>query len=268
VAVGGGNSVNNSILWSTDGKTWNDASSGGFGGGGGYGVSYDGIWVASGGGSSANNNILWSTDGKSWNDASSGGFGGGGGYGAGIASNSVLPRTVTPPCFVQGTRILTPTGYKRVEELQTGDNILTADNRIVPIQMYSFTIQKATKDTAPYRIPSGALGNLIPQKDIHVSPRHAVKDRKGRWQIPKYLGTKAIQYGIGESVTYYHVECPNYYRDNLIAEGMEVESYKNRQGAPGVLYMWDNTIGGWERLPPNKMRTVPANPTKWMLYTI
>ena len=263
-------------LWtSTDGSVWTPVEA--FIEGYSIRVAYGGgTWVVTGSDTSGNN-IWTSTDGSGWTGVPS--FGGGVGSndavyadGMWVVTSDYQPPTTTtttvpPPCFVQGTRILTPTGYKRVEELQTRDIILTVDNRIVPIQMYSFTVKTATKDTAPYRIPAGALGKLLPRNDLHVSSRHAVKDWKGRWQIPKYLGTKAIQYGIGESVTYYHVECPNYYRDNLIAEGMEVESYKNRQGASGVSYIWDNTIGGWERLPPNKMRTVPANPTTWMLYT-
>ena len=144
--------------------------------------------------------------------------------------------------------------------------VLTADNRNVSIKLYSYTIAKTTAESAPYRIPVGALGSNIPSADLCVSPRHAVKDGKGRWQIPKYLVDKATQYGIGESVTYYHIECPNYYTDNLIVEGTVVESFKNRQGSKGVIYMWDETIGGWERIPPNKMTSIPENPKTYMIY--
>jgi len=76
VAVGNGSGDNNnSILWSTDGKSWSvstgDVS---FSSGAGSGVTYGTIdnantphWVAVGNGSGDNNNILWSADGKSWN---------------------------------------------------------------------------------------------------------------------------------------------------------------------------------------------------------
>jgi hypothetical protein len=180
--------------------------------------------------------------------------------------------TIPPPCFVKGSRVLTPSGYKKIEDLESGAPILTADNRIVPIKLYSYTIEKATTETAPYKIQVGALGANIPSADLHVSPRHAVKDSKGRWQIPKYLsqkylGKKATQYGVGEPVTYYHIECPNYYTDNVIVEGTVVESFKNNQGLLGVTYIWDYKEGGWLRVPPNKTIEVPKKPSTYMIYS-
>jgi hypothetical protein len=226
----------------------------------------NGMFVVAGRDSVANSNRLYySTDNaNTWNSTIvTLGLGGGFTY---VKSRRELPPP-SPPCFVQGTRVLTPTGYKQVEDLDSGDRVLTADNRSVSIDLYTYTIAKATTETAPYRIPVGALGANVPAKDLCVSPRHAVKDSKGRWQIPKYLGEKAKQYGVGEPVTYYHIECPNYYTDNLIVEGTVVESFKNRQGTKGVIYMWDENMGGWERLPPNKMTTVPENPKTYMIYS-
>ena len=76
VAVGYGNTPTSTIKWSTDGRTWNDASSGGFSAlYGGTSVAYgNGVWVAVGYGSSPTSSIQWSTDGRTWNDALSGGF--------------------------------------------------------------------------------------------------------------------------------------------------------------------------------------------------
>lgn len=162
------------------------------------------------------------------------------------------PAPPPPPCFVKGTRILTPKGYMPIERLQSNDKVVTADKRIVSIQLYSYTI-RATTDTAPYRIAAGALGHTLPARDLRLSPRHAIKDNRGIWQIPKFLASRnpnVKQYGVGESVTYYHIECPNYYKDNLIAEGSEVESFRNKQGGKGVTYVWNYDITGWERVGP------------------
>ena len=258
VAVG---EMTSRMVWSYDGKMWEAVSVPYFVGGGGYSVTYNNGWVAVGS-NTTGSNMIRSINGLSWYDMSGSYFGSGG-------CNDVFGVQQSPPapCFVKGTRVLTPTGYTQIEELQSGDCVITANKRIVKIKLYSFTIEETTTDTAPYRIPADVLGKNIPKNDIHLSPRHAIKDSNGHWQIPKYLGNNAIQYGVGKPVTYYHIECPNYYTDNLIVEGAEVESYKNKQGAPGVIYIWDPTICGWERLPPNKMTTIPKNPTTHMIYS-
>ena len=262
VAVGGGSTPKKSILWSDDGRIWHDASSGGFTSYG-YGIAYDGNnWVAVGSGSSPEKRILWSPDGRRWQDASSGGFVGNCGRGVATRQAPPTPTTTTTtlpdpttttttlpsplPCFVSGTRILTPTGYKKVEEIETGDNIITSDSRNVKVSMYRFTIASTTAETAPYTIQAGALGNYLPSRDLHISGNHAIQDSTGVWQIPKFLANKnpqIQQHALGESVTYYHVACENYYKDNLIAEGVTAESYNERR-QPVV---WKRSASGYVR---------------------
>lgn len=212
------------------------------------------------------NNVLYSPDGVTWNTTQGGQpINATNGRSVAYATYGLPPPP--PPCFVAGTQILTPSGYKAVEDIQSGEYVVTADKRRVPVKLYSFTTQ-ATADTAPFRIAAHAIGPDNPKRDLHVSPRHAIKDTKGRWQIPKYLAyhnKKIQQYGVGESVTYYHVECPNFYNDNLIAEGMEVESYKNRQGTPGVIYMWNDALRGWDRVQGQK---IPKILTTHVIYSI
>jgi hypothetical protein len=248
VAVGEGSSPEKSILWSPDGLTWQDASSGGFDKGNahkGCGIAYDGgKWVAVGEGSTPKKTILWSLDGRTWFDASSGGFGEL--YGQGVASTRLLPPNPAPlPCFLQGTRILTPTGYKKVEEIESGEYVLTSDNRKVKTRLYRFTIS-TTEETAPYTIQAGALGDFLPSRDLHVSGNHAVQDSAGVWQIPKFLtkNPQIQQRSVGETVTYYHVECENYFRDNLVAEGVIAESYTNNQNHKVV---WKRVAAGYVR---------------------
>ena len=186
-------------------------------------------------------------------------------------TTTAVPTTTTttlpPPCFVAGTRILTPKGYKPIETLQTGDHITTADNRTVPIKLYSYTLNKTTTESAPYRIAAGSLGRKYPSRDIRVSPRHAIKDANGVWQIPKFLAShnpRVCQYDVGKAVTYYHIECPNFYRDNLMAEEAEVESFKHTQGGVGVVYVWNDAISGWKRVLPHE--PIPSN-KKHVVYT-
>ena len=161
------------------------------------------------------------------------------------------------PCFVTGTRILTPKGYTPVEKLATGDMVMTADKRKVRIKTIAFKLATTTTETAPYCIQAGAVGN---PHDLHLSGGHAIQDTKGYWQIPMYLAKtnpKVKQYGVGKPITYYHVECPNYITDNLIAEDTVVESFKNKQSTKGSEYIWDEGINGFMRSEPKLL--TPAN---------
>jgi len=175
--------------------------------------------------------------------------------------------TPPPPCFPTGVRIQTAEGSKQVEDLTEEDRVVTSDGRDVAIKIFSFSIPFATKDTAPYRLSAGCLGYGCPVQDICLSGRHAIQDGRGVWQIPSQLAKHnpgVQQYGIGESVTYYHIECPNFYTDHLVAEGSVVESFRNRQGSQGVTYVWDKAISGFTR--PVKEFPIPKNPKTLLLF--
>lgn len=82
-------------------------------------------------------------------------------------------------CFVAGTLILTPQGYRPVEELQVGDLVCTKDNGDKPLQWIgSRQLQAATLQANPklraIRIKAGALGDGVPSSDLLVSPQHRV----------------------------------------------------------------------------------------------
>ena len=150
------------------------------------------------------------------------------------------------PCFLKGTRILTPAGYKRIEDIESGDRVITSDGRSVAANIYTFTIGSATEETAPYCIPANTLGDYLPSRDLHISGNHAVQDANGNWQIPRFLAqknTQIKQHSLGSRVIYYHVECPRYLTDNLVAEGVTAESlnYKKEK------VVWKKTDSGYTR---------------------
>ncbi|MFR3401276.1 MAG: Hint domain-containing protein [Blautia faecis] len=37
------------------------------------------------------------------------------------------------PCFVAGTKVITKEGYKNIENIKTGDMVLTHKNRFMPV---------------------------------------------------------------------------------------------------------------------------------------
>jgi hypothetical protein len=154
------------------------------------------------------------------------------------------------PCFTKGTRILTPEGEKLVENLCTNDLVLTADGRTVAATVYSTHVPKTTAKTAPYCIPAHSFG-VAPTRDLIVSAKHAIQSSKGVWQIPEFC-SKAKQLPAGEEVTYYHIELPNYFTDNLIANGIVAESLANKQvDRSKTLYTYNKKLAGFTRNSPS-----------------
>ena len=175
--------------------------------------------------------------------------------GVSMAYISFVPNpgtSYTPaiPCFVKGTPILTPAGYRAVETIRTGDLVTTAEGRVVPVSVFTCT-SVTTARTAPYLIPAHTFG-AYPKTDMRLSPIHAFQCGKGLWQIPGIAARSRpaiCQYNVGKEITYYHVECPEYLRDNLVYDGNVVESYANRQldSYVGHVYTWSKAKGAYTR---------------------
>ena len=173
------------------------------------------------------------------------------------------------PCFPKGTPILTHQGYQPVETLTNEDTVRTKDGRDVSIKLLKFTVGRADQTTAPYHIQAGALGHYYPPEDLCLSAIHAIQDSRGVWQMPKYLARHnpmVQQYGLGESIDYFHIECPNFFTDNLVVNGATVESFKGRQGAHGVVYVWNKELNGFVRNKKEEISAVPSNLTTWIVY--
>jgi hypothetical protein len=162
------------------------------------------------------------------------------------------------PCFVSGTRIMTPTGEKRVENLKSGDIILSADGRKLPATIYKTKIARTTKENAPYLIPANAFSPHFPPQDIILSPKHAIQSKKGVWEIPQFAEGRypAVQKTkIGEAVEYYHIELPNFFTDNVIANGSVCESLGSKaqsQLKGKALYTFNKKLNGFTRYNPTE----------------
>jgi len=167
--------------------------------------------------------------------------------GAPIANYPLTINTPNPqsvPCFPAGSRILTASGYKAVETLSLNELVMTSDGRQVPVKIYGIKMSIATTVTAPYKIPKGVFGVV---NDLILSPDHAFQIRKGVWMLPKraaILSNKVKQVGVGSPIAYYHLECPQYLRDNLITDGNIVESYG---GKSKNSYTFNERLQGYTR---------------------
>ena len=98
---------------------------------------------------------------------------------AGSTSTYQPALSTAANCFLTGTRIATPSGEVAVETLRTGDMVLTADGRAVPVRW----LAKQTIANIPYvlspklepvRIAAGALGADLPETDLVVSADHGM----------------------------------------------------------------------------------------------
>lgn len=82
-------------------------------------------------------------------------------------------------CFCAGTLITTHYGEVAVEDLSTGDQVLTADNGYQAILWVGGNTLSAADleqhpNLRPIRIQAGALGENLPSEDLVVSPQHRI----------------------------------------------------------------------------------------------
>jgi len=162
----------------------------------------------------------------------------------------VFTYAVSVPCLPAGTRVLTAAGYKAVEELAQDDLIVTSEGQAVPFKVYTTDITITTEKNAAYLIPAHTFGKF-PVKDLTLSPNHAFQSRPGVWQIPQYaaiMHPEICQVDVGKPVTYYHIETPDYFKDNLVVEGTVVESFAHKQLRKGeIVYSYSPRYNGFIR---------------------
>jgi hypothetical protein len=87
--------------------------------------------------------------------------------------------TAVPVCYLRGTRIRTPEGEPRIEELKIGDPVVTLSGESKPIkwigrQRFKKSSECWVKDFEPVRISRFALDERTPHRDLYLSPKHAI----------------------------------------------------------------------------------------------
>ncbi|ABV91882.1 putative type I secretion target repeat protein [Dinoroseobacter shibae DFL 12 = DSM 16493] len=86
-----------------------------------------------------------------------------------LESTDVPVKQITAPCFVAGTRILTPEGVVPVETLRPGDLVQTRDHGAQPVLWVGRRTLPGSEALAPIRFSPDALGSDRP---LYVSPQH------------------------------------------------------------------------------------------------
>jgi subtilisin-like proprotein convertase family protein len=132
-------------------------------------------------------------------------------------------------CFAAGTRLRGEDGDVPVEAMRVGDRVPThfagAFAPIVWVGRRRVECSRHPRPSVvwPVRIVTGAFGRRLPNRDLLLSPDHAVFV-DGVLIPVKYLinGTTIWQEPV-ESITYLHIELPRH--DVVQAEGLPVETF-------------------------------------------
>ncbi|WGW02978.1 Hint domain-containing protein [Tropicibacter oceani] len=133
-------------------------------------------------------------------------------------------------CYLEDTGIDTPKGRVAVQDLRPGDTILTADGnqttvKWVGVQPVETRLTHPAK-VNPICLRAGAIAPDVPQRDLFVSPDHAIEINGLLFNASALVNGGSI-YRVArmplEGFTYYHVETDHH--EVILAEGCPSESY-------------------------------------------
>jgi parallel beta-helix repeat protein len=146
----------------------------------------------------------------------------------GLSTGNTIQSNQIFACFAMGTPILTAGGEVAVENLAEGDLVVTVEGDALPITWIGRRHVDCTRhaDPAairPVRICAHAFGPGRPNRDLYLSPDHAIF-AEGVFIPVKYLinGGSIAQLATS-AVTYFHVEMSSH--TALYSAGLATESY-------------------------------------------
>jgi hypothetical protein len=159
-----------------------------------------------------------------------------------LLGNAITLASTSVVCFLEGTQILTEKGYKSIQNVKVGENVVvagkiknkTCDLKSVQLKkvkwMGRFKVYEFNTETAPICFQKNSLGENVPNCDLYVSPNHGMMV-DGKIVIAKKLVNDSTIYQSSEidSIIYYHLELEDH--SVIVANGAMTESYldcKNR----------------------------------------
>lgn len=132
-------------------------------------------------------------------------------------------------CFLAGTTIMTPYGGSFVENLAIGDLVTTADGQTLPVRWIGRNTIRTrfadSLDVMPIRVSKDALSEGIPQRDLLLSPEHALLIDGLLVQAGALVNEISIfrEMSMPETFVYYHVEVEGHAL--ILAEGAAAETF-------------------------------------------
>jgi hypothetical protein len=173
--------------------------------------------------------------------------------------------SIAPPCFTPGTKIATPTGLARIEDLKVGDLVHTLDHGAQPLiwvgQVMVSSLRMALRPAfRPVRIAKGALGQGMPVRDMMVSPQHRILVQGPQAELlfgaPQVLaaaihlinGTTITRAWDVDTTTYFHLQCAQH--EILVSDGLPSESFN--PGPASLFALQDSACAELRALFPDR----------------
>lgn len=170
----------------------------------------------------------------------------------------------SPPCFVAGSLVETPTGCVRIEDLAVGDLVMTQDRGAQPVRWIGRTrfpkaALRANPKLCPIGIKAGAFGPLCPVRDTMVSPQHRILI--SGWQAALLFGQDSVLVPAKKLcndatiTTVYPVQDVEYFHllfdqhEVISVDGMLSESFLPGPETAGILPVQDEFISIFGALP-------------------
>jgi autotransporter passenger strand-loop-strand repeat protein len=140
-------------------------------------------------------------------------------------------QIIAIPCFAAGTRLTTPAGGVAVECLRAGDAVLASVDgvwqaravRWIGATTIDLAANAAREHLAPVRLRAHSFGPQLPERDLLLSPDHAILVDEALIQARALLNGATIVQEFPAQITYFHIELDRH--AVLLAEGLAVESY-------------------------------------------
>jgi hypothetical protein len=145
-----------------------------------------------------------------------------------------ITESISLACLLPLSSILTPSGYRCLKDINVGDEVVTADERVVKVKKcVNIELPFTTEEKYfPMKIEKGMFFAL---NDIYISRDHAFKIFNEKWITPReldlYVCTENDLKQLGyDKIIYKHIELESENgetrRDNtIIVEGITMESY-------------------------------------------
>jgi len=141
-------------------------------------------------------------------------------------------------CYLKGTKILTDLGYKLIEELKVGDNVVIngkiLENELIDLEeeqtlkpvkwVGKYRAPNLNKKSFPICIKADTFGENLPFEDLFISPGHRViLDDKFVLINDLINGSTIFQDETLETIEYYHFELESH--SVVTANGILSETY-------------------------------------------